>query len=53
MRTHRMEVLKISLRVAAKQFGVDASNLSKMERGVIPPRAVYGTIAKNQQHADS
>jgi len=31
----------ISLRAAAKMLGVDASNLSKMERGVVEPRNLW------------
>jgi len=35
MRDYRIDVLRMSLREAAIKFGVDASNLSKYERGVI------------------
>lgn len=32
---------RMTLRAAAKHLGVDASNLSKMERGIIPPRDLW------------
>lgn len=32
---------QISLRKAAKILGMDASNLSKMERGIIKPRNIW------------
>ena len=44
LKKYRMEHLEISLREAARRFNVDAANLSKMERGIISPVAVYGPI---------
>ena len=32
---------EMTLRQAARKYNIDASNLSKMERGVIKPRAYY------------
>jgi hypothetical protein len=31
----------MTLRAAARQLGIDASNLSKMERGMIAPRCLW------------
>jgi hypothetical protein len=36
-RIHR----RMTLRAAAKHLGMDASNLSKMERGIIAPRDLW------------
>ena len=41
LRDFRLDVLGIGLREAARKFQVDASNLSKMERGIINPRNLY------------
>lgn len=47
MKDHRIQKLQISLREAARRFGCDPSNLSKMERGVIKPSPVYGNLPQN------
>lgn len=39
LKEYRLDVLKLKLREASRKFGVDASNLSKMERGIIKPNA--------------
>ncbi len=35
---------RLTLRAAAKLLGLDASNLSKMERGIIQPRNVWSSL---------
>lgn len=39
LKAYRLDTLHLLLREAARKFGVDASNLSKMERGIIKPNA--------------
>jgi hypothetical protein len=39
LRNYRIGILKMTLREAARRYQVDASNLSKMERGIIKPNA--------------
>ena len=41
LKYHRLYVVQIGLRKSAKLLGVDASNLSKMERGIIKPYNVW------------
>lgn len=40
LREYRLEK-EITLRKAAKMLGMDASNLSKMERGIIKPKNIW------------
>ncbi len=44
LRDYRLNVLRLTLRKAAKQFGIDAANLSKMERGILKPQPIYGAL---------
>lgn len=37
LKDYRLNELKLGLREACRKYGYDASNLSKMERGIIKP----------------
>lgn len=41
LRGYRLDWMKLTLREAAKKFNIDASNLSKMERGIIKPHKYW------------
>ena len=41
MRRYRIDVLRMTLRQAVKQYHIDPSNLSKMERGLIKPKKYW------------
>lgn len=46
LRAYRVKVLGLGLRKAAEKFNVDASNLSKMERGIIKPYNIYKKVSQ-------
>lgn len=48
-RIHR----RMTLRAAAKHLGMDASNLSKMERGIIAPRDLWQNDPALRARSDS
>lgn len=44
LKKYRIDKLQLGLREASRKYNIDASNLSKMERGVIkpkPPKEIY------------
>jgi hypothetical protein len=41
LREYRLKWMKLTLREAARKYHIDASNLSKMERGVIKPHKYW------------
>jgi hypothetical protein len=41
MKRYRLDAMRLGLREASRKYNIDASNLSKMERGIIKPRRYW------------
>lgn len=49
MKNYRLDVMMLTLREAARKYHVDASNLSKMERGIISPKIYWRNRQRGQR----
>ena len=41
LKKYRLQIMQLTLREACRQYNIDPSNLSKMERGIIKPKNIY------------